>query len=639
MRLRSTGILTCAGLVLLSQAPMAGAVSLIPMDEPVTNLVAPPVANPHIPTMKYTYAGVSFVATTVTSTPLYCANTDLPQVTGTTLNPVFYSANAIGSTTPRPFVFGAAAQTPSVSLQAFGATKVKGDATAMHFSGDANGSLVCYGVDSNGVRRITRNLFADGSEPANFNSSVSLSVFHMPTSNSDYYGYKVDVTLPALPNATDYFALVEGFDSSVFATTAGEATSGIQGTWCPTIDGSTCYLGQSAGNINYSAFNGYNSSLQAPVLPNGAVQYHFIVKRYLRQGVSYTSLPSAPLAVAVLFSPSDLEENKLDDNVSVGNNQLANSAPSVVTNDGAWSSFVGSVGSLAENSDSGALTFNILDADSGETGGTLHATASLVVNGLQVAVTPNCALSASQPAPPAVARTCTIDIPLNNPSFWDAGVAANYDGLFNALATDTTDGNYASGVSASARIVAIDALGKSSAEVVLPVHVHSTANNPPTLAFGGALVSAVDPNNFQTYSTYSCSVALGGAAGGCGLASRGAIEVNLAAVASATPGPAAAFDELAAQTTAVVPFVDPQDAFTNVRCDREQQALVFASSGGPIFTPSSGGNYDVDFLLPTTPPASTVSALCTLTITDAGTFPNGQTAATVAKVFRIAINP
>jgi hypothetical protein len=89
----------------------------------------------------------------------------------------------------------------------------------------------------------------------------------------------------------------------------------------------------------------------------------------------------------------------------------------------------------------------------------------------------------------------------------------------------------------------------------------------------------------------------------------------------------------------VVPFTDPTDSFTNVQCAREQQAMVFASDGGPIVSAASGGQYDMNFLLSTTPPASAVSALCTLTISDVGSFPNGQNATTASKQFRLAINP
>jgi hypothetical protein len=514
----------------------------------------------------------------------------------------------------------------------------------MTFSGDASGSLVCYGLDSSGARRLTRDVFTDGYDGVQYNSSVSLSVFHVPANSTDYYGYKIDVTLPPLPVNTDEFALIEGFDSAVFATTAGESTAGIQGTWCQSLDGQSCAFAPNAGNINFSYANGTNTSLVAPVSPNPAVQYHFIVKRYLRSGVSSVPSTGAPLAIAALFSPNDLEENKLDDNVAVGNNQIANTAPSV-TQDATFTTFAGSVAALSENTDSGALTFDVSDSDTAESGGsTLGAAVTLNLPGsISVPVTANCPTLLSSPGTVPVSRACTIDIPLNNGAFWNAQVGAALDGGFNAVATDTTNGSYASGVSANAQIVAIDALGKSSAPVSVPIHIHSTANNAPVISYTGQLVSATDPHNNQSFATYACSISAGSGAGGCGVPVRDGfpIVVDLPLSVAAVGGPPAAFDELASQTTAVVPFDDVNDSGTNVRCDREQQAFVFDINGGPLIAASqgSGTQYDMNFVLPTTPPASAVSALCTLTITDVGVFPNGQTAKTAAKVFRLVVNP
>jgi hypothetical protein len=170
--------------------------------------------------------------------------------------------------------------------------------------------------------------------------------------------------------------------------------------------------------------------------------------------------------------------------------------------------------------------------------------------------------------------------------------------------------------------------------------VRSTANNAPVIAYTSPFAQATDPHDNQSYPTYSCSIGLGSNAGGCGAASRGIITPSLPDSVTGLPGPAAAFDELASQSTAVVPFSDPSDAFTNVQCTAEQQAAVFVADGGPIVSPGGGpGQYSMDFVLSTTPPASAVSALCTLTITDVGPFPNGQTAKTAAKQFRLVVNP
>jgi hypothetical protein len=132
--------------------------------------------------------------------------------------------------------------------------------------------------------------------------------------------------------------------------------------------------------------------------------------------------------------------------------------------------------------------------------------------------------------------------------------------------------------------------------------------------------------------------------GGCGAPDRfGQVEVDVPASITALPGPAAAFDELASQTTAVVPYTGtPNDIYTNVQCNREQQALIFATNGGPIVGASAAGptQYDMNFVIPGTPPASAVSAICTVTFTDAmAAFPNGETARTANSTFRLVVNP
>ena len=631
--------LSCAGLLLLSQAPTADAVSLSVLEEPLTNLVSPVVQTPP---MKYAVASGALVATPITATPLICANTWAPAAAGMSLNPVYYSSAAIGATTPLPFVFGALPSSPGVSAQASGSSGMNMKGGLMQFAGDSAGSLVCYGLDASGTHRLTPDIFKDGLNGGEYNSSVTLTVFHLPSGNTDYYGYRVDVTLPPLPSTSDSFALIEGYDSSVFATTAAESPSNTQGNWCQSFDGQSCAFAPNAGNINFSYLNGFNSSLQAPVAPNGTTQYHFIVKRYLRNG---QSLPAsgAPVAIAALLSPNDLEENKLDDNVAVGNNQLSNVAPAVAQ-DGAFTTFTGSLAGLTENTDSGTLTFDISDSDTAEAGRPpLSAAVTLTLAGLSVSASADCSTLVPNGggAPTPVNRVCSVSIPLSNANWWNSSVASTYDGLFNTFATDTTNGFYASGVSANARIVVTDSLGKAAAPVNVPVHVHSNVNNAPVIAYASPFQQQLDPNNSQSYPTYSCSVGLGTAAGGCGAAVRGSILVDLPGSASALGGPPAAFDELASQTTAVVPYSDPSDSFTNVQCTNEQQSAVFAASGGPIVAASggSGTQYGMNFLLPTTPPASAVSALCTLTVTDVGPFPNGQTAKTAAKQFRVVINP
>jgi hypothetical protein len=211
----------------------------------------------------------------------------------------------------------------------------------MTFSGDALGSLVCYGLDASGARRITRDIFLDGMDGVTYNSTVALSVFHVPSNATDYYGYTIDVTIPPLPANTNCgpsgldcnFSLIEGTDTSIFSTGASDSASGMSGLWClapagaqscstPPPPGGTS---PTAGNINVGYANygvGGLPSLTAPIAPAAAKSYHFVLVRYFHTGTTALPASGAPVVIAALFSPSDLEENKLDDNVAIGNNQV-----------------------------------------------------------------------------------------------------------------------------------------------------------------------------------------------------------------------------------------------------------------------------------------------------------------------------
>jgi hypothetical protein len=616
MQLRLCVLLSSAGLMLLSQAATASGISLVPIEEPVTTLVSPNAAT--IPSMHYDFTNGAPVATTVTSTPLLCANTSTPLVTGITLNPVYYSGTGIGATTHRPFVFGASSLTPNVSAQALGIPNVQmPTGTSMVFGGDATGSLVCYGLDASGARRLTRDIFLDGAEGVTYNSTVALSVFHTPDSGNPYYSYTIDVTVPALPANTNCtatgldcnFVVEEGYDTAVFATNGGG--------WCLANAGATTCPGPTtAGDINMT--------IAAPIAPAAAKTFHFVVYRSFQTDV--TSLPAsgAPVALAALFSPNDLEENKLDDNVAAGNNQIANTAPSVAQ-DPTFTTFAGSLAGLNENTDSGTLTFDITDADTAETAGpALHAAVTLKLPGsLSVPVNADCStlVPNSGGAPTPVNRVCTVDIPLNNASFWNSQVSATYDNSFNAVATDLTNGSYATGVSASASIIVTDSLGKTSAPQVVPVHIHSTANNAPVVAFGSGMPSAADSKQGgSSFPTYSCSIA----ANNCGATFH---VVELDNLITALPGPAAAFDELASQSTAVL----------GLQCGLlGENSPLFVNT--PVAVPTAGSLTAYDVLFQFTSPPVAGSSLCSLNITDSGAFPNGQTAKNTSSQFRVVVN-
>jgi hypothetical protein len=446
-----------------------------------------------------------------------------------------------------------------------------------------------------------------------FNSSVVLTVVHLPTSPTDSYTYTVDVTIPAKPltgcgSTVDCnFALLEGFDSSVFSTNAGG--------WCLANAGATSCPGTprlGGININYSNYDANQVNLAAGA---ATATYHFVVIRYFASGVSALPQTDKAVALAALFSPFDLDENFIGDNVAAG---YTNSAPAVVQSDATWNTFAAGLSALSENTDSGTLSFNVSDAD---TAGALTTTVSLTLGSLSVPVSPNC--NAINLAGAASAAQCSFALPLSNGGWWDSSVDAAYRGAGNAFATDP------GGVNAVANISVKDALGKSSASVSVPIHVASKVNNAPLIAFGATLPNVADPNQGgASFPTYSCSVA----ANNCGGLRS---VVDLSGAISATPGPVAAFDELATQTTALVSYTGDDANGGNVKCTNEQGS-VFTALGAPIVLARSGA-FDVNFQLNNPPTVG--SALCTVQIADAmASFPAGETAQTVSQQFRVVVN-
>jgi len=600
MQLKSSVLLFLAESILLCYAPTAGAISLLPMEEPVTQLKSPGAG---VPSFQMNTVGGTWASTIVTKEPLLCANTGAPTNASVTINPVYYTN---GQT--RPWIFGASSASPSTPAIWSGARSLV-YSNSVSFQADSLGSLVCYGVSTSGVRRVTRDLCLDEMEGVNYNSTVVLSVTHLPTSSTDYYGYKVDVTIPALAGNPDYFALVEGFDSSVFATTTAESASGLAGGWCPSVNGTGCYLSSyQPGNINYSYSKGVQNSLPTS---DTDVTYTFLVRRYLRSGVSLP-LPSTPLAMAALFSPTDLQENKLDDNVSVGLNSLANAAPNVVTSGDAWSVFSSKMASLTEATPSGSLSFDVFDTD---TAGALNATVTLNLNGLQVPANPVCTSYGGSHTSDA---HCSLSFDLSDKDWWNSAVGTAYQGLGNTFATDP------GGVSASAKIIVTDALGKPSTPVTVALHVASTVNNPPAVTFDAVTMAPTpDPNQGGTsYPTYSCSLT----GDGCNVGNF--YLINVAGAITALPGPAAAFDELVSQTTNA----------GSVQCGQlSENGIAFGHVPVVSLVSGSQSSFNVKFQLADAPVPG--SSLCKVTFTDAAaSYPSGQLPAATTQYFRIVVN-
>jgi hypothetical protein len=104
--------------------------------------------------------------------------------------------------------------------------------------------------------------------------------------------------------------------------------------------------------------------------------------------------------------------------------------------------------------------------------------------------------------------------------------------------------------------------------------------------------------------------------------------VELDGLVTALPGPAAALDELASQTTAVL----------DVQCGLSgENNAIFTNA--PVVTQSAGSPTSYDVIFQLTSPPTAGSSLCSVSFTDqANSFPNGQTAKTAAKQFRVVVN-
>jgi len=632
LRQRRLLISVCGALLTLQTSASPG-LTVVPLDEPANQAIPPNSANPAIPAANFNLNGGPTI-NLVTVAPLICANTAAPANSPATLiNPIYYSVHGAAGSSPQPFVFGASSTAPAISMRAAGATRIFYDGSQLGFAGDPLDALVCYGTDAAGVHKLTRDLFLSDFDSVMFNSTVTVSVFHIPTSTSDYYGYAIDVTIPPLPGGTNCdvngldcnFALVEGYDTSVFDTANGQwclAPAQAQSCVIPApAEGTTPTNGNI--NLNYSNFP-TTAFLKAPIAPAVAKQYHFVAFRYLKQGMTMVPTSGSPVVMAALFSPLDLGENKLDDNVAMGNNKVANVAPHIVQN-ASLANFISQLTSLHEDTDSGALTFDVSDPDTIEpaTGPYLNAKVDLLLpNGIRLPVVTECK-SISTVGTLPVSRTCTVDIPLNDGTFWDPFVDTDSQGKFNDFATDVTNGTYALGLSANAQIVLIDSAGKQSTPVSFALHVNSTKNDLPMAVFSAALPVIPDPRQEEApYPTYSCSIL----AGDCGATFH---IVDLVGSIMLQPGPAAAFDELKSQSINV----------TDVQCGQlGEDDSIFTNL--PVVTPTSGmpDRYDVAFQL-TASAGAIGSSLCRVMFEDGmPVFPNGESAVANAGYFRVLVN-
>lgn len=256
------------------------------------------------------YSASSNLYTLNVSQPVLCANTGPatgnPVINGGSINPVYPN-----------FVFGALAASPAVQRPSMGLTNVqyKTSQTLASYLFQADSSLgtpplVCYVTDLNGVRKPTGDLFKDSFDynyaagayavaPAPiFDSKVVVTV-EPTTPPAGYYKYYVDITIPP-PTLSATFVLRDGYNTRVFKTSTG--------TWCQaaSTNSTICPNGSSvAGDIDYTRTLNSSSPL---------TQVRFIVVRQYNAGITPNS--GELLALAALFSPSNIAEVPLGNNVA-----------------------------------------------------------------------------------------------------------------------------------------------------------------------------------------------------------------------------------------------------------------------------------------------------------------------------------
>lgn len=444
-------------------------------------------------------------------------------------------------------------------------------------------ALSCYVTDSNGVRRRSAGLFTDNFEEPTYDASVTSRVIELPSSNNAYvYKYYVDVIIPVI-SATQSarIAITDGFDSNYFDA----ATS----YWCQA--GNMTLTSCATGTTNNNLW------INVTLAPGGAAYNRYIVTRPLKAGVTALPVSSEPITTAAIFLPAGVE-TRLDNNTSPTYGAISDERPEITT---------GSLGTtlagMTEGGNPVAGSFTLSDDTNESAGQLLGAVVTATFNGVDTPVTVDCGSPTPILANPRVSRTCTFQLGLPNVDFATAP-----------------------GVNAQLSIIAIDARSQQTT-VNLPITVASADNDKPVFT-----VAPIAVPDVSKVPTLACSLADKGSAV-CG----GALTNFITGIA---PGPAGAVDELATQTAAFVPDTANGLRGGNIACVLEGGASppqLFALSGGPKLatSPTDPTQASLSYALTGT----TGSALCTVQVRDAGTFPSGQSAQTETKTFRITISP
>lgn len=492
--------------------------------------------------------------------PLLCANIGTPDPAAVVQIKPYFGSFVFGPYVPNT----ASDQGPAfkgVANMSFGtgpAARVTGD----------DATLVCYGLNANGTRKATRDLFADGFDPpTGFDSSVTVKVAELPSFGNNYtYKYNLDVEIPAVNSVSALtYILRTGFDAAVFSRTGQ--------SWCLTVDGNPnqCAV-TGTGNIDYPILLQPNVSFKRQFKVNSASLGNFVPNT------------GSPLVLAALFSPPVLREARLDNNVSAGFAAISNFAPVITAS---------SPANIKEGEALTNIPFTLTD-DAGETAGALiGATVKVDFNGTVVDANVDCGSSIPITTPP-FSRNCHYSASPPSQDF----------------ATDITPGTYANGVHANIIIDAVDANGQHKTST-LSLHIASNDNDAPVATLSN--VAVPDPTN-NNIPTFTCSLS---APDPLPTSCVGLFPAFITGVAA---GPAGAADELAMQTVNL--NVDGSSGRNaNIACPLDalpgggQSPQIFSFSGGPRITPAQGStsNYDLSYGLAGT---NTGSATCTFSFSD-----------------------
>lgn len=500
-----------------------------------------------------------------------------PFVCGNAGTPTTFTSNKVNATFPGAtpangnFLFGhlnAGAQVPLGGLGAWTFSPSLGLVVSQ-----SDPALACYSLSTAGARRATPGLFVDSFDEPYADAAVNLRVVQLPSIDNSYiYKYYVDLTLPANTSSVSLpFSLRDGFDSSVFGASGA--------FYCEVAPGVTSCSGQTPVSDNLEKLY-----MVAPGAP--PVSKRFIVSRPLRNAGDALPNTGAPLALAAVFSLTDLE-TRLDNNVSAGFGSLSDFDPVITTTST-------NLSGLSEGGILPGVTFSLSDDTTESSGLLLGASVSVDFNGTLVPVSVNCGSTTPNPGPGS-SRNCSFDIvPSEN------------------FATDVNPGTYANGVHASVIITATDPRGQSSSKT-LQFHVASSDNDAPVFTVSSSYAPPDSANN--NMPTITCNRATGAGSANC-------TGVLPGFVTGLAPGPLDAVDERASQTTFMV-----------VSCVTEA-GTPFATS--PSLSSEGNGSYRLNYQLNL---SNAAAARCAAGAGEGGgsVYPSGQGYRDHFETFRIVI--